>query len=181
MSAFRRELVIGAFMVLSVFGASINAQQNLPTRITMYVPEAALVGEEMFRYLFWKVYQAQLYAPNGEYSSEQPYALRLTYQRSLDGEKIAERSADEIAQQGGVTDSQLDGWLQQMIAIFPDVKKGDVILGVATEDKYTVFYLNEEEIGRVEDTEFTERFFGIWLDPRTSAPDFRRALLKLPG
>ncbi len=168
-------------MMLGLFWGQVGAQQTVPQQVSENVPNASLVGEEMFRYLFWKVYQAQLYAPNGDYHSDKPYALRLTYQRALEGKKIAERSADEIAEQGGVTDIQLANWLQQMMAIFPDVQQGDVILGVATSEQHTVFYLNDNEIGRVEDSVFTERFFGIWLDPRTSAPDFRQALLKLPG
>jgi hypothetical protein len=42
-----------------------------------------------------------------------------------------------------------------------------------------VFYSNGEEIGSVDDSEFTTSFFNIWLGEKTSEPKFRKALLGL--
>ncbi|HCD79966.1 MAG TPA: hypothetical protein DEQ81_08050, partial [Alphaproteobacteria bacterium] len=43
------------------------------------VPDAELVGEARFKVMFFKIYDAQLYAPNGRYSAGNPYSLRLHY------------------------------------------------------------------------------------------------------
>ena len=35
-----------------------------------------------------------------------------------------------------------------------------------------------EKLGRIDDADFANAFFGIWLNERTSAPDLRAALLR---
>jgi hypothetical protein len=67
-----------------------------------------------------------------------------------------------------------------MRRVFPDVKKGDVLTGVHLPDHGVRFFLREREIGEVVDADFARRFFAIWLDPKTSAPDVRAALLRVP-
>jgi hypothetical protein len=40
------------------------------------------------------------------------------------------------------------------------------------------FFFNEQPIGEIDDPAFARAFFAIWLDPRTSEPSLRSALLK---
>ena len=42
------------------------------------------------------------------------------------------------------------------------------------------FFYRDASIGTIEDPQFARAFFSIWLDPRTSAPDLRAALLGQP-
>ena len=62
--------------------------------------------------------------------------------------------------------------------LFPDVTAGDRLTGINQADGQVRFFRNDADIGRVADPLFGEAFFGIWLDPRTQAPDLRRALLQ---
>jgi hypothetical protein len=67
-----------------------------------------------------------------------------------------------------------------MAKIFPDVRPGDHILGVHLPEGARFFY-NDQLVGSIEEPAFARAFFAIWLDPKTSAPDLRTALLKRPA
>lgn len=146
-------------------------------QIENYVPEAEKVGEGRMTYLFWDVYDAALYAPNGAWREDGPYALRISYLMDLDGGEIADRSALEIHEQGFADEARLATWHAQMRKIFPDVSEGVSLTGVNTGTGESVFYKNNVEIGRIKDEEFGRAFFGIWLDEKTSEPGLRRKLL----
>ncbi|WP_100656647.1 chalcone isomerase family protein [Alteromonas flava] len=144
-------------------------------------PELAdhkLVGEAKLEYFFWDIYRARLYAPNGQYAPDENFALAITYLRDFKGEDIAERSLDEIRQQGFDDKQRLMEWDEKMKAIFPDVQEGQSITGVASNG-VSQFYLDSNPIGAVDDAEFTRRFFAIWLGEKTSEPGMRRKLLNL--
>ena len=153
------------------------AQEYASEHINEYVPNAKLVGKGMFSYYFWDVYTGELFASEGEYADQPPFALRLTYQRDLEGKKIAERSIDEMKKQGDVAADDADNWLSLMESIFPDVSEGDVITGIATKEGTSVFYVNGEKADEISDKTFTKRFFDIWLSDETSEPKFRKKLL----
>jgi len=166
----------------SMYSASMAAKMFsiilfVSKHIRNYVPNAKLVGKGMFSYYFWDVYTGELYAPEGEYANQPPFALKLTYQRDLEGKKIAQRSIDEMKKQGDLSADDSDKWLSLMNSIFPDVSEGDVITGIATKDGTSVFYVNGEKADEIEDKAFTQRFFDIWLSDKTSEPKFRKKLL----
>ncbi|MEM9632607.1 MAG: chalcone isomerase family protein [Pseudomonadota bacterium] len=141
------------------------------------VPSAELVGKGRMTYLGFKVFDAELYAPKGSYSSSAPFALKLTYLRNFKGKKIAESSVDEIKRQGGVSQQQLDAWGKKMQAIFPNVSAGQSITGVRTANGSSVFYLGSRKIGTISDPAFTKRFFAIWLGNNTRNPRLRAKLV----
>lgn len=135
------------------------------------------VGAARMQVLFWKVYDAKLLAPRGEYRSDEPFALSLTYLRKLDGDKIAARSIEEMRRQGLDDEEKLGRWYDLLSGIIPDVNATDEIVGLAAEDGSTRFFLHGEPIGRVEEPGFTDAFFAIWLGEQTSEPELRSQLL----
>ena len=145
--------------------------------IRTYVPAAQKVGKGRLTYLFWDVYDATLYAPQGSWQEGQPFALQLSYLREIEGKKIADRSVEEMRNQGIKDEVKLATWHAQMRKIFPNVDEGVRLTGVYTEKGETVFYKNDREVGRINDPEFSKAFFDIWLNEKTSAPDLRRKLL----
>lgn len=168
----RKHLAVLAAIMICTTGAA-NANNN----ITTIIPDAQKVGEGRLSYLLWDVYDAELYAPQGRWKDGQPLALKLSYLMDIDGKKIADRSAVEIREQGIANEVQLATWHTQMRNIFPDVKKGETITGILTQDAQTVFYKNNDEIGRIKDPQFSKAFFDIWLNENTTSPDLRRKLL----
>ncbi len=161
--------VIGVLMALPAYAASKN--------ILSLVPDAQRVGTARFTYLLFSVYDASLYAPHGKWERDKPYALSLQYLRSLKGERIADRSVQEMRKQGFKDEVKLASWYTQMRDIFPDVHKDTVLTGVYQPNGVTVFYNNDQEIGGVTDPQFGVWFFGIWLAENTSEPEFRQQLI----
>lgn len=166
--------VVRMACVLTMLGITPVKATN---HIRVSVPNAQKVGEGRLSYLLWDIYDATLYAPEGKWEANKPFALKLSYLRTLDGEKIADRSAEEMRNQGFTDEVKLAAWHEQMSKIFPDVDEGVSLTGVYTEDKSAVFYKDDVEIGRINDPEFSEAFFGIWLNEETTAPSLRQKLL----
>jgi len=135
-------------------------------------------GSGEFRRFGFLVYEATLWA--GDDPLRPPLALRLDYKRNIDGKAIAEASVKEIRNLGIADEVSLKRWGEQMARLFPDVKPGDHIVGRYHADA-AVFHFNDRLLGSVEDPAFARAFFAIWLDPKTSAPDLRAALLKRPA
>jgi len=149
------------------------------------VPQAALVGKGDLKFFFKHVYEARLFAPNGEWSGilvagepvPQPFALELIYGMGLKGADIARRSIIEMEKQGVSGDEKLARWQQSMLDIFPNVKDGTRLIGVMLANGETTFFNGEQEIGTITDPEFGVAFFNIWLSDKTSEPALRQKLL----
>ena len=54
---------------------------------------------------------------------------------------------------------------------------GDRMTGVNVPGVGARFFHNGTPVGEVAEPAFAQAFFGIWLDPKTSRPDFRKQLL----
>jgi len=141
------------------------------------LPGAQKVGAGRMTYLTLPVFDATLYAPGGVYSASKPFALKLSYLRTLKGRDIARSSVEQIRRQGGHGEAQLTAWGETMADIFPDVAKGTILTGVRHADGATSFYQSGKVIGRVEDPAFGRAFFDIWLGAKTSQPALRQKLL----
>lgn len=163
-SAGRRRLLLG--LLAAPFAAHANSD-----------PTAGLTrwGSGNFRRFGFLVYEATLWA--GDDPQRPPLALRLTYKRNIAGKAIAEASVKEMRQLGVADERQLILWGEQMARIFPDVQPEDQITGLHLPQGARFFH-NGRLIGAVGDAAFATAFFAIWLDPRTSAPELRAALLR---
>ncbi|MBN8531034.1 MAG: chalcone isomerase family protein [Alphaproteobacteria bacterium] len=148
-----------------------------PEYVAPHVRSAQEVGAGRLTYLMWDVYDATLFAPEGKWQPQRPYALTLTYLRELEGKAIADRSIEEIRRQGGHDEVTLAAWHSQLRAIFPDVRPRVSLTGIYTEKGETIFFENGRKIGHLLDPEFSRAFFAIWLGEKTSEPALREQLL----
>lgn len=158
----RRRLLLGLAGLPLAAGAAGDPTQGLQRR-----------GQGRFTRFGLLIYEATLWS--GASPEEPPLALRLDYRRSIAGRTIARASVDEMRRLGA-DEASLSRWGAQMAALFPDVRAGDAILGVYQPGR-AEFLFNGRWLGAIDDAEFARRFFAIWLDPRTSAPALRAALL----
>jgi len=172
---------------LLIAGASLatgaRAQRSeVPMHIRNELPDARLAGQGSFRWLGMKIYDARLWVGARGYQPDAPqaapFALDLRYARSLAGKRIAGASNDELESLGAGTAQQRAGWLAAMERLFPDVQQGTHLTGIYLPTRCARFYFNGTLLGDIPDPAFARAFFSIWLDPRTSAPDLRAALLR---
>lgn len=136
-----------------------------------------IIGQGSMHYFFWHIYDAKLYSVSGNFSFNRPFTLKLEYKRKFDGDKIADRSTEEIRKLGFEDEVKLAAWHAQMKKIFPDVGDGITLTGVYQPRQGTIFYKNNKKVGAIKDPAFGKWFFGIWLDKKTSEPTLRKALL----
>ena len=139
------------------------------------IPEVGEVGRGKFSRFGFSVYEARLWAPSGRYVPHLPFALSLTYQWSIESARIVKSSLDEMAKLGVPIDAYPQ-WRDQLARVLPDVAAGDTLTGVYQPGEGAIFYHQGKSTGRIDDS-LARAFFAIWLDPRTSEPSLRQALL----
>lgn len=143
-----------------------------------------LVGQGQFSYLFWDLYQAQLFTSDGSWNGYQqsaPLVLKLTYQRDISKADFIEATVDQWQHLYGKVSAQHQDWAKLLDKLWTDVKEGDQLSCVLLPDGKVQFYFNDVLLGDVTDPAFGPAFLDIWLSDKTSAPKLRRQLLKLPS
>ena len=170
------------FLALAtMFPALPCSAQALPAAVVAEHPGLSARGEGAMRFFGFKVYEVRLWTMMKPFAPGEPFALELVYHMTLNGRDIAERSVQEMRGQGHRDETKLKRWGDAMAKIFPDIKKGDTLVGVSIPGKEARFYMREKFIASVPDPEFAQAFFDIWLSEKTSAPAVRRKLLATPN
>lgn len=174
-TTIRWTMLTVAFSLLSA-SAPAGAQM-LPPVVTQELPGLSARGEGTMRFFGLKVYDVRLWTRMKPFAHHEPFALELVYDMSLKGRDIAERSLKEMRDQGHTDEEKLKRWGEEMAKVFPDIKKGDTLIGVSIPGKEARFYNREKFIATIADAEFSKAFFDIWLSEKTSAPQVRIKLL----
>lgn len=150
----------------------------LPAASVEGMPSLKVRGGGLLRMYGFQIYNAYLWTPDGAaFDRNKPFALDIEYLRNFEGKALAERSIDEKRAQGIGNEAVYAKWLAEMIRVFPNVKPNDRLTGVATAQRTARFFHNGKFTGEVTDPEFTDAFFGIWLNEKTSQRRFRERLL----
>ncbi|AUY31894.1 MULTISPECIES: chalcone isomerase family protein [Pseudomonas] len=144
---------------------------------------AQRLGEGEFTWFGLRLYSARLWAEGPVLDWSRPFALELSYHRSLSRETLVKASLEEMRRLGAgtVTTQQFDAWAREMQAAFVDVRPGMRITGVFLPQTGCRFYVDGRLRHEVADVAFARAFFAIWLDPRTRDPQLRQRLLGLAG
>ena len=144
------------------------------------LPGARLQGTGRHTFLGIHVYDIRLWVGEGfsaETYAQRPLAVEIEYARALPGQRIAERSLDEMGRLAPLAPEQRIAWLAAMKQAFPDVAPGDRLTGLYRPGEDTRFFHNGKLRVEVADADFGQAFFAIWLSPKTSEPKLRLALL----
>ena len=143
------------------------------------LPAAKVVGSGTLRWFGLKIYDAKLWSEQQPFDANAPFALELTYHRSISREQFVETSLDEIKRLFAERYSAetLKRWESEMNRAFPNVKAGDQLIGVYEPGVGCRFYDAKQLTTIVKDPEFARAFFAIWLDKRSKDSDLRAKLL----
>lgn len=171
---------VTVFLISFVFvvGMSLPTFANtLPEVVVKEHTALSVRGEGDLKFLGFKVYDARLWTQLKPYSTSEIFALQLIYDMSFKGREIADRSLTEMRKVGYKDEQKLKRWGEEMLRIFPDVNKGDALIGVSIPGKGAKFYSRDKLIATADDAEFAKAFFDIWLSEKTSEPKLRDKLL----
>jgi hypothetical protein len=164
-----------------VMFSTLGYAKALPEVVEKEHAGLSVRGEGVLRFFGIKVYNARLWAPakslSRSISPADPFALELVYDLSVKGREIAERSTAEMRKIGYSNEAKLKAWGDEMLRIFPDIKKGESLIGVSIPGKGAKFYSRDKLIASADDPEFAKAFFDIWLSEKTSEPKLRERLL----
>jgi hypothetical protein len=173
-------LMSASSLFLSVSAAQTTPAAAPPAELQAELQDTRLSGAGKLKVWGFDVYNARLFVSKQfqpDNFARHDFALELTYLRDFDNIDIAQRSIKEMRRVATVSDAQAQTWLKAMTDVFPDVKRGDRLLGIHRADGTSKFILNGQPIGQVQDLAFTQAFFAIWLSPNTSQPKLRKYLL----
>ncbi|MBK7766513.1 MAG: chalcone isomerase family protein [Sulfuritalea sp.] len=140
-------------------------------------PDWRVQGQGEMRWFGLRLYEASLWAPGGRWQAELPYALELRYARDIPSGRLVDASIQEMQRLGAADDERLARWKVALEQVFPDVRSGDVIVGMHLPARGAEFYHQGRLTGRIDDVDFARAFFAIWLDERTREPGLRARLL----
>jgi Chalcone isomerase-like len=145
-----------------------------PLELPAHLSAAKLQGSGRLTWWGLHIYDASFYRVGSLSSSE--FALDLRYQKSFSGASIANRSVEEM-KRIGVSDAQAALWGRELTTFLPNVESGHTLTAIYSPTQGTIFYHDGKRIAQISGAEFPKAFFGIWLDPKTSAPKLRTELL----
>lgn len=145
------------------------------------LPQAKEVGQGELRWFGLKIYSASLWSEQLPFDQDAPFALKLTYHRHITREKFADVSIDEIRRlfEHRYSEEKLQQWRKLIVSALYDVNEGDQIIGIYQPQKGCRFYDSNKLLADINDPEFAQAFFAIWLDPRSKDSKLREHLLSL--
>ena len=161
-------------VVMTLFAVPVAAQDDA---LRKHVPDAELVGEARLQIFFFKIYDAQLYAPNGRFTRDGAYALRLNYLIDAEKDKIVERTVKEMKRQQAASSPVIEGWVPLMEANFISMPKGSSADFIHTSDGRLILAANGEAIAEIANRRFIKALMDIWLGPKPRDLEFQRDLM----
>ena len=167
-----RSLLIGLCATTFLCGATSFAHDLTHLDSTLNPPR--LQGSGRLTWWGFNIYDASFYRAGNLGSSE--FALDMRYQKSFTGISIANRTVEEM-KRIGVPDAQAVSWGRELAQFLPNVESGQTLTAIYAPKQGTLFYHDGKQIAQILGSDFPKAFFGIWLDPKTSAPKLRTELL----
>lgn len=147
------------------------------SRLMELVPDAKKVGEATFSIMFFDIYTAALWAPNGTYNRSGPFALQINYLVDADAERIISQTVKELERQKAGSKPQIKEWKALMEQHFVDLKENDIANIVFNESGTLTMWNNDGDPVEIGDRRFARVFMNIWLGKRARDKEFQAELM----
>jgi len=139
-----------------------------------YTEALKIYSSTQLRWWGFKVYKAELWtAAAGQPDFSRAMLLHLEYQRDIKAADLLKTTREEWQRMSLTGDRQAEIWLKQLVKIWPNVRKGD-ILSTWFDGEDTHFYQKEKKLGTVRGKAFARAFLSIWLDKKSRTPELRK-------
>jgi hypothetical protein len=172
-------LLIGFSQMVISLHVMANEQKPSNTLDNVVKAHAYIqVGETTFSILFWDLYKSKLQTTSGKYPLEkdsEKLLYHINYLTDISREDLLMRTVEQW-QHLGIETERYQTYLSVLEKIWPDIEDGDT-LSLHVNNTRSVFYFNNNFIGEIEQSEFSQLFLDIWLSENTSEPKLRLELL----
>ena len=173
-----RIFLISVFLIFSnlAFGKYISfLDPKSEFIISKYLGKKFLIGSANYSFLFWDIYDAELYSTSKKYNSNE-LAIILKYNRSIDKETLIRETINDIKEQKSISNQQEEKWKSLLESIYIDTKTNKKFIAIKINNK-SIFYYNNKKLHESFDEEFNQLFFDIWLRSNSKNPNFTKNLL----
>ena len=170
--------VILGLLLLALTGFQNQAVADMAPQ---QVPDAKLVGEARFEIFFFKIYDAQLFAPDGVYDPRGVYALRLNYLVDAKEDRIIKQTVKEMKRMKAASHAKIESWVPLMEEAFIDMDEGSFADFIRMADGTLTLAANGKEISRIEDKRLVRALMNIWLGKKVRDEEFRDKLMGRAG
>jgi len=173
-----RIFLISVFLIFSnlAFGKYISfLDPKSEFIISKYLGKKFLIGNANYSFLFWDIYDAELYSTSKKYNSNE-LAIILKYNRSIDKETLIRETINDIKEQKSISNQQEEKWKSLLESIYIDTKTNKKFIAIRINNK-SIFYYNNKKLYESFDEEFNQLFFDIWLRSNSKNPNFTKTLL----
>ena len=143
--------------------------------ISKYLGKKFLIGSANYSFLFWNIYDAELYSTSNKFNSNE-LAIILKYNRSIEKETLVKETINDIKEQKNISKEQEEKWKSLLETIYIDTKTNKKFIAIKINDK-SIFYYNNKKLHESFDEEFNQLFFDIWLRSNSKNPNFTKTLL----
>lgn len=143
--------------------------------ISKYLGNNFLVGKANYSFLFWNIYDAELYSTSNKFNSNE-LAIILKYNRSIDKETLVKETINDIKEQKNISKEQEEKWKSLLETIYIDTETNKKFIAIKIKNK-SIFYYNNKKLHESFDKEFNQLFFDIWLRSNSKNPNFTKTLL----
>jgi hypothetical protein len=163
------------FLSLALLCSGLVSASNDHNRslVVKNMSQVESLGQGRLTYWGFTLYDAKLFA------SKEPkggIALDIQYLRKFEANALVKQTLDELKNLG-ISDTERAEWADPLAKAFKTVKAGDSITAIRKPQGSTQFFYNGQFVSEISGESFSQAFFGIWLHPKTSAPQLRKVLL----
>ena len=173
-----RIFLISVFLIFSnlAFGKYISfLDPKSELIISKYLDQKFLIGSANYSFLFWNIYDAELYSTSKKFNSNE-LAIILKYNRSIEKETLVKETINDIKEQKNISKEQEEKWKSLLESIYIDTKTNKKFIAIKINNK-SIFYYNNKKLYESFDEEFNQLFFDIWLRSNSKNPNFTKTLL----
>ncbi len=160
-------------LVLLCSGLEAASNDHNRSLVLKNISQAESLGQGRMTYWGFTLYDAKLFASKDPKGG---IALDIQYLRKFESKDLTKQTLDELKNLG-ISDTQRAEWAEPLARAFKTVQVGDSITAIRKPQGGTQFFYNGQFVSEISGESFSEAFFGIWLHPKTSAPQLRKVLL----
>lgn len=121
-----------------------------------------------FTFLLLKIYDSYLCTNDKKYFFPEVifktnFSLIINYDMNFDKEELSKSSIEEINRYYNIDKNTQRKYFEELLLIFPNVKKGDIIEAKYHKKGVVSFYHNKSKTGEIINKDFAKIFLNIWL------------------